>query len=395
MMFKISKKAKDLTMYLMGIGVLALIIGFFSDSHRAWPALLFNTYFFLGISLFAVFFIALQYVSEAGWSIVLKRVPEAIMSSLPVFTGIMFFIVLAAILHWNHIYHWLHEGIMEVGNKEYDEIIAGKEPYLNATFFIVRTAIYILVWNYFAKKLRSLSILEDLQGGTSVHKKAVRSSAWFIVFFAVTSSMAAWDWIMSIDTHWFSTLFGWYIFAEWAAIGFTAIYLFTLYLKRNGYLPNVNDSHIHDLGKFIFAFSLVWTYMWFSQFMLIWYANIPEEVAYYNARIDVSNYRFLFWFSMAINFLLPILLLMSRDAKRNNTRLVFVSIVILIGHWLNSYLLIVPGTLFDHGRIGFVEIGIGLGFSGLFIYLTMKALTKQPLETKNHPFIDESKHLHT
>ena len=121
---------------------------------------------------------------------------------------------------------------MEVGNKEYDEIIAGKEPYLNATFFIVRTAIYILVWNYFAKKLRSLSILEDLQGGTSVHKKAVRSSAWFIVFFAVTSSMAAWDWIMSIDTHWFSTLFGWYIFAEWAAIGFTAIYLFTLYLKE-------------------------------------------------------------------------------------------------------------------------------------------------------------------
>ena len=160
--------------------------------------------------------------------------------------------------------------------------------------FLLFVLLYILVWNYFAKKLRSLSILEDLQGGTSVHKKAVRSSAWFIVFFAVTSSMAAWDWIMSIDTHWFSTLFGWYIFAEWAAIGFTAIYLFTLYLKRNGYLPNVNDSHIHDLGKFIFAFSLVWTYMWFSQFMLIWYANIPEEVAYYNARIDVSNYRFLF-----------------------------------------------------------------------------------------------------
>ena len=224
-------------------------------------------------------------------------------------------------MHWNHIYHWLAEGIMDPLNVKgnegaqypyYDEIIAVKEAYLNAGFFIIRTVIYLVGWNYFAKKLRDLSVFEELKGGTAIHSKSVRSSAWFIVFFAVTSSMAAWDWIMSIDTHWFSTLFGWYVFAEWAAIGFTTIFLFTLYLRQRGYLPNVNDSHIHDLGKFIFAFSLVWTYMWFSQFMLIWYANIPEEVAYYNARIDVSNYRFLFWFSMAINFLFPIILLMSR-----------------------------------------------------------------------------------
>ncbi|MEC7863765.1 MAG: quinol:cytochrome C oxidoreductase [Bacteroidota bacterium] len=394
-MFTIDKKAKNLSMALMAIGLTALIFGFVSNPHGAWPALLFNTYFYLGISVFAVFFVALQYVAEAGWSIVLKRVPEAIMGALPVFSGIMLLIMIASIMHWNHIYHWLHEGVMNPASEHYDRIIAGKEPYLNATFFIIRTIIYLLGWNYFAKKLRSLSLLEDKQVGSGIHFKGVSTSAWFMVFFAVSSAMASWDWIMSIDTHWFSTIFGWYIFAEWSAIGFTTIFLFALYLKRKGYLQDVNENHIHDLGKWIFAFSLVWTYMWFSQFMLIWYANIPEEVTYYTARLEVENYKFLFWFSMLINFLFPIILLMSRDAKRNNSRLIFVSCVILVGHWLNSYLLVAPGTLGTHGHIGFTEIGIGLGFAGLLIYLTLNTLTKEPLEAKNHPFLDESKHLHT
>ena len=394
-MFTINKKAKNLSIALMAIGLIALIFGFASNPHGAWPALLFNTYFYLGISVFAVFFVAMQYVSEAGWSIVLKRVPEAIMGALPAFSAIMLLIMVASIMHFNHIYHWLHEGIMTVGHEEYDYIIAGKEPYLNATFFIIRTLIYLLGWNYFAKKLRSLSLLEDREGGTAIHFKSVSTSAWFMVFFAVTSAMASWDWIMSIDAHWFSTLFGWYVFAEWAAIGFTTILLFTLYLQRQGYLKDVNESHIHDLGKWIFAFSLVWTYMWFSQFMLIWYANIPEEVAYFTARLEVENYKFLFWFSMIINFVLPVVLLMSRDAKRHNSRLIFVSIIILIGHWLNSYLLVAPGTLNTHGHIGFTEIGIGLGFAGLLIHLTFKTLAKEPMEAKHHPMLDESKHLHT
>jgi len=394
-MFTINKKAKNLSIALMSIGIIALIFGFVTDAHGTWPALLFNTYFYLGISVFAVFFVAMQYVAEAGWSIVLKRVPEAIMAALPFFSIIMLFIVFASIMHWNHIYHWLHEGIMDPASEHYDRIIAGKEPYLNATFFIVRTIIYLLIWNYFAKKLRRLSILEDANGGTSYHNLGVKTSAWFMVFFAVTSATASWDWIMSIDTHWFSTIFGWYIFAEWSAIGFTTILLFTLYLQKQGYLEDVNENHIHDLGKWIFAFSLVWTYMWFSQFMLIWYANIPEEVTYYTARLEVSNYRFLFWFSMLINFILPIILLMSRDAKRHKGRLIFVSVFILIGHWLNSYLLVTPGVLNTHGHIGFTEIGIGIGFAGLLIYLTLNALEKVPMEAKNHPFLDESKHLHT
>jgi hypothetical protein len=394
-MFTIDKKAKNFSMVLMAIGLIALIYGFSTDAHRAWPSLLFNNYFFIGIAVFGVFFVAKQYVSEAGWSIVLKRVPEAVMSALPVMSLIMLFIMFASIMHWNHIYHWLHEGIMDPASDHYDKIIAGKEAYLNGSFFIIRTIIYLLGWNYFAKKLRALSVLEDKVEGTAIHFKSVSTSAWFMVFFAVTSAMASWDWIMSIDPHWFSTIFGWYVFAEWGAIGFTTILLFTLYLKRQGYLEDVNENHIHDLGKWIFAMSLVWTYMWFSQFMLIWYANIPEEVTYFMARLEVENYKFLFWFSMIINFIAPIILLMSRDAKRNNGRLIFVGCVILVGHWINSYLLVTPGTLGTHGHIGFVEIGMGLGFAGLFIYLVLNSLTKEPLETKNHPFLDESKNLHT
>ena len=369
-----------------------------AKAQRPWSSLLVAAIFFLGASLLSVFFLALQYVAEVGWSAILKRVFMAIGSFLPYVAVVILLIILTGGLHMfgNHTYHWMADGIMDPESKHYDKIIAGKEAFLDTTFFLARSIFYILVWIYFGRKLKQLSLAEDQHGGLSYYNKGVKTSAWFIVFFAVTSSVAAWDWIMSIDTHWFSTLFGWYVFSEWAVIGFATILLITLYLKRLGYMSQVNDSHIHDLGKWVFAFSLVWTYMWFSQFMLIWYSNIPEEGAYFNARIEPeTGYRFLFWFSMIINFIVPIVILMSRDAKRHNGRLIFVCIIILIGHWINSFLLVAPGTLKSHGHIGFTEIGMGLGYFGLFIYVVLNSLAKVPLEAKNHPFLDESKHLHT
>jgi hypothetical protein len=396
-MYKISKSTHLLSLVLIAIGLISTAYAFINDSHAAWTSLIFNNYFFLGISIFAVFFVALQHVAEAGWSTVIKRVPEAIMTFLPYACAVMIFIVVAAMLHWNHIYHWMEEGIMTEGAPNYDKIIAGKEAYLNPIFFLVRSIIYVVVWIYCAKRLRDISLQGDLEGGIgeNSYNKGITVSAWFIVFFAVSSSMASWDWIMSIDTHWFSTLFGWYIFSEWSAIGFTTILLFCLFLKKQGYLQDLNDSIIHDLGKWVFAFSVVWTYMWFSQFMLIWYANIPEEVTYFMERIELSNYRFLFWFSAAINFVVPTIVLMSRDAKRNTNFLIIASVVILIGHWINSYLLFAPGTLHDHGHLGLTDLGMGLGFLGLFFYVVFRSLTIRPLSVKHHPFLEESKHLHT
>ena len=396
-MYKISKSTHLLSLVLIAIGLISTVYAFINDSHAAWTSLIFNNYFFLGISIFAVFFVALQHVAEAGWSTVIKRVPEAIMTFLPYACAVMIFIVVAAMLHWNHIYHWMEEGIMTEGAPNYDKIIAGKEAYLNPIFFLVRSIIYVVVWIYCAKRLRDISLQGDLEGGIgeNSYNKGITVSAWFIVFFAVSSSMASWDWIMSIDTHWFSTLFGWYIFSEWSAIGFTTILLFCLFLKKQGFLQDLNDSIIHDLGKWVFAFSVVWTYMWFSQFMLIWYANIPEEVTYFMERIELSNYRFLFWFSAAINFVVPTIVLMSRDAKRNTNFLIVASVVILIGHWINSYLLFAPGTLHDHGHLGLTDLGMGLGFLGLFFYVVFRSLTTRPLSVKHHPFLEESKHLHT
>ena len=396
-MYKISRSTHLLSLVLIAIGLISTVYAFINDSHAAWTSLIFNNYFFLGISIFAVFFVALQHVAEAGWSTVIKRVPEAIMTFLPYACAVMIFIVVAAMLHWNHIYHWMEEGIMTEGAPNYDKIIAGKEAYLNPIFFLVRSIIYVVVWIYCAKRLRDISLQGDLEGGIgeNSYNKGITVSAWFIVFFAVSSSMASWDWIMSIDTHWFSTLFGWYIFSEWSAIGFTTILLFCLFLKKQGYLQDLNDSIIHDLGKWVFAFSVVWTYMWFSQFMLIWYANIPEEVTYFMERIELSNYRFLFWFSAAINFVVPTIILMSRDAKRNTNFLIVASVVILIGHWINSYLLFAPGTLHDHGHLGLTDLGMGLGFLGLFFYVVFRSLTTRPLSVKHHPFLEESKHLHT
>ena len=396
-MYKISKNTHLLSLGLILIGVISTAYAFITDIHAAWTSLLFNNYFFLGISIFAVFFVALQHVAEAGWSTAIKRVPEAIMTFLPYACAVMIFIVIAAILHWNHIYHWMEEGIMTEGAPNYDKIIAGKEAYLSPIFFLVRSIIYVTVWIYCAKRLRDISLQGDLEGGIGEksYNKGITVSAWFIVFFAVSSSTASWDWIMSIDTHWFSTLFGWYIFSEWSAIGFTTILLFCLFLKKQGYLEHLNESIIHDLGKWVFAFSIVWTYMWFSQFMLIWYANIPEEVTYFMERIELPNYRFLFWFSAAINFVVPTIMLMSRDAKRNTSLLITASITILIGHWINSYLLFAPGTLHDHGHLGFTELGMGLGFLGLFLFVVFRSLTTRSLEIKHHPFLEESKHLHT
>jgi len=203
--------------------------------------------------------------------------------------------------------------------------------------------------------------------------------------------MLAWDWLMSIDTHWFSTMFGWYNFAGmWVSAMIVAIIL-VLYLKSKGLLPNVNQSHIHDMGKWMFAISFLWTYLWFSQFMLIWYSDIPEEVTYFFNRFE--NYGAPMFIMLAINFILPMVMLMSRDAKRNIKFLVTIGTIIFFGHWFDVYLQVIPGIEFDawHG-LKWWEIAMMLGFLGVFIYVTLNALSKAKLTPTGSPYLDESEH---
>ena len=197
---------------------------------------------------------------------------------------------------------------------------------------------------------------------------------------------------MSLDPHWFSTLFGWYVFAGMMVCAITTIALVTIYLKSKGYLEKVNDSHIHDLAKFMFAFSIFWTYLWFSQFMLIWYSNIPEEVTYFITRIE--DYNLPFFAMIAMNFIFPLLLLMNSDYKRVNWFVVMAGIVILLGHYVDIFNMVMPATVGKSWSFGFVEIGALLFFLGLFILFVFTSLTKRPLEPKRNPLIEESKHFH-
>lgn len=401
--FTIPSKAKNLSIVLMIIGVLGIAYGFLTDhdTHgtRQWANLLVNTYFFFGISVIGLFYIALAYAAEAAWSTVLKRIFEAVSTFLPIGGVLLLIIFLAGTFHLHHIYHWmdpeLYNEFMPDGtpNPKYDMIIANKEAYLNTPFFYIRSLLYIGVWVFFQRLFRKRSLEEDLVGGLSFHRKNITSAAIFLVFFGFTSSTSAWDWIMSIDTHWFSTLFGWYIFSGMWVSSVIFMILLIMYLKNQGYLSFVNESHIHDMGKWMFAISFLWSYLWFSQFMLIWYANIPEEVTYYLSRFE--NYKFLFFFTFAINFILPMIILMSRQVKRTPFALIFVGIVIFIGHWLDTFLCVMPGTVNEKWHLGFAEIGTFLGFLGLFIFVVLTSLTKAPLLVKNHPFLDESLHQHT
>ncbi|WBO83101.1 quinol:cytochrome C oxidoreductase [Hymenobacter yonginensis] len=351
-----------------------------------------NNVFFTGVSVVGTVFMAIQYVAYAGWSVLIKRVYEAL-SAWVIPGGVLMVIIFCLGLINNDIFHWTVPGIMEKGSETYDAIIAGKSGFLNMPFYLGRMIVFIAIWAFFTKKLRDLSLAEDLNGGTEYFHKCINVSALFLVLFAVSSSIAAWDWVMSVDVHWFSTMFGWYVFASWWVSGIAATTLCTILLKDAGYLRWVKAGHLHDLGKFMFGFSIFWTYVWFSQFMLIWYANLPEEAVYFNQRLGGFNgqYTWLFFFNLLINFAFPFLVLMTRDAKRQMIMLKIVTIAILIGHWFDFYLMIMPATMQENN--GFIiEFGVALVFLGSFLLLMTKRLAQASLVPLHHPFLDESVH---
>ena len=199
---------------------------------------------------------------------------------------------------------------------------------------------------------------------------------------------------MSIDAHWYSTMYSWYTFASSFVAGIAMITLFVVYMKNQGYLELTNEEHLHDLGKFMFAFSIFWTYLWFSQYMLIWYANIPEETVYFKHRVE-GPYRAIFFLNLIINFLAPLLILMRRSSKRNYAVITFMSILILVGHWLDFYQMVFPGPFKDEVPLGLFDIGIALGFVGLIMFLTGRAMERHSLIARNHPFLKESVIHHT
>ena len=355
--------------------------------NKPWSALYVALFFFFMISLGTLAFYAIQHVSQAGWPIVLFRVMEGITAYLPVGGILLFVFFVLSATHMNHLFVWMDPEV--VAN---DTIIQNKVGYLNVPFFLVRAAIYILGWILYRNYARKMTIALDDSSDLSNFRKLFKSSAAFLVFFLVTESMMSWDWIMSLDPHWYSTLFGWYVFASLIVSAITTIALISIYLKGKGYLEFVNNSHLHDLAKFMFGFSIFWAYLWFSQFMLIWYANIPEEVTYFVTRFN--DYKVPFLGMVVLNFVFPLLILMNSDFKRVPWFIVTAGIIVLIGHYIDIFVMIMPATVGDQWFIGISEISSVLLVLGIFIYVVFNAMTKAPLLAKGSPFIKESEHFH-
>ena len=386
---------------LSAIGALTLLAGIFflafsKDEHsvtRFWAVLLQNSTYFLLVVNAAMFFLCATTLAWAGFTVSFRRVTEAISTLIPIF-GVLAFIVLMGLVygHQHHIYHWL--------TPEGDKVLEGKSGFLNPTFFTVWTVITIVGWSYLGHRMRQISREADEnpmsveEGKKWIFKNTV-NAAFYIVLFALTvASSIPWLWLMSVDAHWYSTMYSWYTFASTFVAGLALIALFIIYLKNQGHLPYTNEEHLHDIGKFMFAFSIFWTYLWFSQFMLIWYANIPEETKYFRSRM-LGEFRGLFWLNLILNFVTPFLILMKAGAKRNYSIVTFAAIIIIFGHWLDFFLMVMPGPLGDHATISWFELGIAAGYVGMIVFLVGRALEKAPLVPLHHPFLKESIIHHT
>jgi hypothetical protein len=382
-------KLKNRCFALMAIGVLALIIGFVvyhDHPERVWANLLVNSTFFLGLSIGAGFFLAAHYVAYGGWQVVVRRVPEAVTRLIPVFGLILLAVI---IIGGPYIYEYRNATI--VAN---DVIIQGKMSYLNLPFMVIRFIFFVGTLAFLGYRMRTSSVLEDSAplGDLTYYKKNLTYGSIYIVVFAVYILISAWDWLMSIDVHWFSTMDGWYVFGSFWVASAAAITLLVIYLKSKGYLQEVNANHIHNLGLIMFAFSIFWTYLVFDQYMLQWYANIPEETTYYQFRLE--HYRWLFYSIFIINFLFPFLLLIRRDSKRKIRVMVIGATAILIGHFIDFFLMIFPGVVKAAWHFGLLELLTPCFFIGLYIFVTMTGLTKASLVPKNDPMLKESLHHH-
>ena len=389
--FDFTTKYKIIPVILIVVGLVATIAALFiyhDHGARVWSNFLLNTIYFLIISLGGMVFLAIHTLGTAGWQTSIQRIPEAMMTFLPVTAIFMFIILIGMWFNLHHLYSWAHLD-------HPDELISEKQGYLNIPFFTIRTLVYLGGWIFLSRWYRQKSLDLDNDPDLKHFHKSTMISGIFIVFFAVTSSTSAWDWLMSIDPRWYSTLYGWYVFAGLLDSSIATIILIVLLLRVTGHLPHVNKEHMHDLGMYLFAFSVLWGYLWFSQYMLQWYGNLPDETVYFHERLRTS-FRPFFFINLCVNFGFPFLVLMARNAKRINWILVVAAVGVIIGHWIDFYLLIMPGTLgAKSSGIGFLEVGMTLGFVGLFLFVVFRSLAKAPLIPVNHPYLKESYDYHT
>jgi hypothetical protein len=366
---------------LTGIGIAVSVVGVIFVPQRMWPNLLLANYYLIGLGVAAGVFIALLYVSNAGWATVIRRIPESMTSVLP-FGGIAMLIVMLGI---PVLYEWSHADAVQ-----HDHLLSQKTAWLNVPFFVIRTVLYITLWTAFIFYVVRLSLRQDQDGNILHTKRSKTASAIFLVVFGLTFTLASMDWIMSLEPHWYSTIFGIYNFAGTFLNGLATITLLVLLLKRMGMLEHVVTSdHLHNLGKLIFAFSTFWMYIWFSQYLLIWYANIPEEVVYLVHRQKGSWLVFTI-VNVIFNWVIPFVALLPAWTKKNEGLLFRICIILMIGHWIDLFWMILPPFMRQAPVVNIWELAPIMASLSGFFYLTFRALSKRNLIPLRDPMIIES-----
>lgn len=355
---------------------------FFFSFHIAWV-------FSLSICIGAMFFVLIQHLTQAQWSTVVRRITESLMWGIPVlavFGGVMF-------IGMHDLYHWTHAELLDPNSPDYDYLIAKKVPYLNVPFFVARYVIFFAVWIYIAYRLYTLSIDQDLVPGSEANRKAKKKvSAWGLPVMAVTTAFGSYDYLMSLDPHWFSTIFGVYFFggAFSTAIALTAF--MAMLMQKQGMLKGiVTAEHYQDLGKFMFGFTVFWAYIAFSQYMLIWYANIPEETIWYRHRLE-HGWEYLSASLLIFHFILPFFILISKGAKRIPVLLATMTVWFVVMQWIDMFWLAAPVLHKHHATFHWLDFACWFGMFGLFFGLALYRLSRHSLVPQNDMYLKESLH---
>jgi hypothetical protein len=366
-------------------GAIAAVAGAATAPDRMWASVLLVSYYIIGVALAGLCFVAIHYTAGASWSVAVRRVAEALAGTL--LPGLVLLAIVLAVRP--QLYPWVNPSSL---GSPADTALAFKRFWLSRPFFLVRAATYSVIWMLFALAIRRCSRRQDTDGDRRWTRANIRLSAAFLVIFAVTFTLASMDWVMSLEPLWYSTIFGVYNFSGLFESGLAALILAALWLERQGPLRDVlNDEHLHDLGKLLFAFSIFWVYIWFSQYMLVWYTNIPEETTYFLRRTH-GWWHGLFIANVALNWFMPFVLLLRREARRDRRTLGFVAALVLVGRWLDLYLMIFPTVAGQTPRIGVWEIGLTAGGIGCFGLALVWILRGAPAVPIADPQLTESLH---
>jgi len=387
--FRFSSKEQKILYLGLLLGVIAAIFGLMTNAQRMWINYLTNSVYFVSLALGGGVVLAIASVTSSAWASPFKRLLESLTTFLPV--GLLLMLGLYFGIH--SLYEWSHHTIVEA-----DAILRGKAIYLNTPFFMIRIIVFFSLWITTTSMMLFHSRKQDQDSQINHTFKIVKWSSIFLVTFAFSYSLASFDWLMSLRPHWFSTIFGIYNFSGLFVNTFAVVTFMTIWLSDRGYLKGmITDDVLHDLGKFLFGFTTFWAYIWLCQYLLIWYSNIPEETLYYIGR-EKNTWDWLFYSNLAINWAIPFISLMSRGSKRSRFTLIRVCVLLIIGRWLDLYLMISPDVNEIAGitnpEIGLIEIGMGIGFGCFFILFITRSLKRANLRAVNDPYLEEGIHLH-